>query len=142
MTSTVIIHIDGGSRGNPGPAAAGIVITDADGNALYEAGLHVGKATNNVAEYSGLVAALETAAKLGARQVDLYSDSELLVKQMLGEYRVKNAGLKPYSQQACSLVSKFDRVDIRHVRREQNVRADSLVNLALDCGGDIGGALS
>ncbi len=142
MSSTVTIHIDGGSRGNPGPAAAGVVITDAEGNALFEAGLFIGKATNNVAEYSGLVAALKAAAKLGAKEIDLFSDSELLVKQMLGEYRVKNAGLRPFYQEACSLVNQFDRVDISHVRREQNTQADALANMAMDCGDDIGDKLS
>ena len=142
MPLTVTIHIDGGSRGNPGPAAAGVVITDSNGAVLCEAGIYIGEATNNVAEYSGLVAALEKAAKLGAREIDLYSDSELLVKQMLGEYRVKNARLRSYYQQAAALARQFDRVDIRHVRREQNTQADLLVNLALDCRADIGGELS
>lgn len=142
MSSTVTIHIDGGSRGNPGPAAAGVVITDAEGNTVFEGGLFIGKATNNVAEYSGLVAALKAAAKLGAKEIDLFSDSELLVKQMLGEYRVKNAGLRPFYQEACSLVNQFDRVDISHVRREQNTQADALANMAMDCGDDIGDELS
>lgn len=135
---TVKIHIDGGARGNPGPAAAGVVITAPDGKVIYEAGLYIGQATNNVAEYHGLVSALKAALALNASQVDLYSDSELLVKQMLGEYRVKNAGLRPYYQQALALTRKFDRCDFAHVRRDQNNHADSLVNMAIDCQADIG----
>jgi len=142
MPSTVTIYIDGGSRGNPGQAGAGVVIAGADGAALYEAGLYIGKATNNVAEYHALVAALEAAAKLGVGEIDLYSDSQLLVRQMLGEYRVKNTGLRPYYQQASALASKFDRCDFHHVRREENTKADSLANLAMDCRADIGGELS
>ena len=142
MPSTAIIHIDGGSRGNPGQAGAGVVIADADGNVLYEAGLYIGRATNNVAEYSGLVAALEAAAKLDVSEIDLYSDSQLLVRQMLGEYRVKNAGLRPYYEQATALARKFDRCEFHHVPREENTQADSLANMAMDCRADIGGELS
>ena len=132
-------HIDGGSRGNPGPAAAGIVIESEDGQMLYEAGIFLGKATNNVAEYSGLIAALTEAVALGADEIDLASDSELLVKQMAGEYRVKNAGLQPLYQEARQLVRQFSDCEIRHVRRENNVRADSMVNMAIDCMSDVGG---
>ncbi len=137
----VRIHIDGGARGNPGPGAAGVVIESADdGAVLYEAGLYLGKTTNNVAEYSGLVVSLEAAAKLDAGEVDIYSDSELLIRQMTGEYRVKSDGLKPYYQQARQLARGFARCDFHHVRREQNTRADSLVNLALDCATNDGDA--
>lgn len=144
MPSTVTIHIDGGSRGNPGQAGAGVVITATDPprRVLYEAGLYIGKATNNVAEYRGLLAALEAAAALEVQEIDIYSDSQLLVRQMLGEYRVKNAGLKPYYQQAVALAGQFARCDFHHIRREQNTKADSLVNLAIDCRADIGGKLS
>jgi ribonuclease HI len=128
----VTIHIDGGSRGNPGPAAAGVVITADDGTVLHEAGLFLGRATNNVAEYSGLLGGLKAAGKLGAREVDIVSDSELLVRQMNGQYRVKNAGLAPLFQEAQQLARAFARCTYRHVRREENVQADGLVNQALD----------
>jgi ribonuclease HI len=132
-------HIDGGSRGNPGPAAAGFIIESEDGKLLHEAGVFIGKATNNVAEYSGLIAALKEALDLGATEIDLASDSELLVKQMSGEYRVKNPGLQPLYQEARQLVRQFADCEIRHVRRENNVRADSVANMAMDCMSDVGG---
>ena len=129
----VRIHIDGGARGNPGPAAAGVVSESADdGAVLYEAGLYLDKTTNNVAEYSGLVAGLETAAKLDAGEVDIYSDSELLVKQMNGDYRVRNAGLKPLFDEANKLWNRFAKVVIRHIPREQNQEADELANKAMN----------
>lgn len=128
----VTIHIDGGSRGNPGPAAAGIVLRDEEGVVLYQGGLFLGRATNNVAEYSGLVAGLKQAAALGASQVTVVSDSELLVRQMNGQYRVKNEGLKPYFEEAKDLAAGFAKATFRHVRREQNKEADHLVNQALD----------
>jgi len=137
----VALHVDGGARGNPGPAAAGVVICGAKDDAiLYEAGLFLGPATNNVAEYSGLVAGLKAAAALQAGEVDVYSDSQLLVRQMRGEYRVKNAHLKPYHQDAGTLARKFARCDFHHISREQNLRADGLVNMALDCHADVGDA--
>jgi len=138
----VRIHIDGGARGNPGPAAAGVVIESDTGEKLYEAGLYLGKATNNVAEYRGLIAALTEAARLGADQVELFSDSELLVKQMAGEYRVKNAGLKPLYDEACQLRRQFSHCEIGHVRRADNTLADAMVNLAIDCAGDVGGGIA
>lgn len=128
----VTANIDGGSRGNPGPAAAGVVIRAADGTILHRAGLYIGHATNNVAEYSGLVAALEAAAKLGAAGINVISDSELLVRQMNGQYRVKNEGLRPLYQQALALARKFSHCTYKHVRRELNKDADGLVNQALD----------
>ncbi len=138
---SVVIHIDGGSRGNPGPAAAGVVVATADdGTVLHEAGLFLGKATNNVAEYNGLLAGLKYARKLGADAVQVYSDSELLVRQMSGQYRVKNAGLKPLFEQAKELAGQFDRCQIDHVRREQNTHADRMVNQALDAKGHVGDA--
>lgn len=136
----VTIHIDGGSRGNPGPAAAGIVITADDGTVIHEAGLFLGQATNNVAEYSGLLGGLKAAGKLGAREVEVVSDSELLVRQMTGRYRVKNAGLQPLYQEAQQLARGFARCTYRHVRREENVDADALVNQALDSKRSVGDA--
>jgi ribonuclease HI len=128
----VIIHTDGGAKGNPGPAGAGVVICDAqDGMCIHEAGLYLGRATNNVAEYQGMLHGLRTAQKLGANHVQLVSDSELMVRQMLGQYRVKNAGLKPLYEEATQLAEEFESFQIRHVRREHNAQADKLVNLAI-----------
>ena len=129
----VLIHIDGGARGNPGPAGAGVVIQSADdGTALFEGGYFIGRATNNVAEYQGLIEGLARARALGATAVEIRSDSELLVRQMTGEYRVKNAGLKPLYEQAQALASGFAKCNFSHVRREQNVEADRLVNQAIN----------
>jgi ribonuclease HI len=125
------IHIDGAARGNPGPAAWAYVI-HGDGAAPVEHAECLGHATNNVAEYTALVRALERAAALGAKRLIVRSDSELLVKQMNGQYRVKNEQLIPLYEQAKRLARGFDLVSLGHVRREQNRRADELCNLALD----------
>ena len=103
---SIILRIDGGARGNPGPAAAGVVLADEDGQTLFEGGYYLGRATNNVAEYSALIHGLRQAAKLGAVQVRVVSDSELLVRQMNGQYRVKNEGLRPLFEQAKKLRSR------------------------------------
>ncbi len=138
----VTINIDGGARGNPGPAGAGFVIRSSDdGTILHEAGVFLGSTTNNVAEYSALVAALKAAANLGATEVDVFSDSELLVRQMTGLYRVRNDGLKPLYEQAQVLAGRFDRFNISHVSREQNKDADRLVNEALDERRSVGDAV-
>ncbi len=137
----VTIYIDGGARGNPGPAAAGIVISDGDGTALRESGVYIGEATNNVAEYTGLVRALEAALAMEATEVEAYSDSELVVKQMAGEYRVKNKGLIPLYEEATYFSKQFDAFSLTHVRREKNVKADALVNMAIDCRRDVGDEL-
>jgi ribonuclease HI len=129
----VIIHIDGGARGNPGPAGAGVVIQAADdGAVLRKVGVFLGRATNNVAEYGGLLEALQQAKAIGATDVDVLSDSQLLVRQMTGEYRVKNEGLKPLFEQANDLAAAFETFGITHVRREKNVEADKLANRAMD----------
>jgi len=129
----VVIHIDGGSRGNPGPAGAGAVVrAKADEAILYKGGVFLGKATNNVAEYSGLLAGLAAAKVLGATHVELFSDSQLLVRQMIGQYRVKNAGLKPLHRKATTLATGFDKCTFTHVRREENTAADKLANMAMD----------
>jgi len=129
----VTVHIDGGSRGNPGPAAVGVVINSADdGRVLHEAGIFIGNATNNVAEYRALLAGLDAAADLGAEELEIISDSQLLVRQMTGQYRVKNAGLKDLHALALTAARKFRRCMYRHVRREENVHADSLVNQAIN----------
>jgi ribonuclease HI len=128
----VRLWIDGGSRGNPGPSAIGVVAEDAEGRLLETLGRAIGVETNNVAEYRALLAALEMAARMGAWEVEVASDSELLVKQMRGEYKVKNEGLKPLHAEARDRAGGFHRFHIRHVGREQNARADALVNHALD----------
>src|SRR2546423_8576915 len=124
------IHVDGAARGNPGPAAFAYVITGA-GRAAVEHAERLGTATNNVAEYTALVRALERAAGLGLRRVAVCSDSELMVKQMNGEYSVKNADLKELYAAARALARRFDVVTLRHVRRAENRRADQLCNDAL-----------
>ena len=126
------LFTDGGSRGNPGPAAYGYVLEAEDGHVLAALGEAIGRATNNVAEYSGLVAGLEKAAELGVRELEVVSDSELLVKQMQGSYRVKNEALKALWEEASDLERRFGRVRYTAVRRAHNELADSLVNEALD----------
>ncbi len=129
----VTIHIDGGSRGNPGPAGAGAVVRNkADNSILYKGGVFLGTATNNVAEYSGLLAGLTAAKELGAAHVELFSDSQLLVRQMSGQYRVKNEGLKPLHRRATDLADAFEKCQFTHVRREENTAADKLANMAMD----------
>ena len=126
------LSTDGGARGNPGPAAYGYVLEAEDGTVLAAHGERIGEATNNVAEYRGLVAGLEKAVELGVRELDVVSDSELLVKQMTGEYRVKNEALRRLSLEAARLARQLDRVAYTAVRREHNELADRLVNEALD----------
>ena len=128
----VRIHIDGGARGNPGPAGAGVVIQADDGTSLFEGGYFLGRATNNVAEYTALLRALERAEALAAGEAEVFSDSELLVRQMTGQYRVRNAGLRPLYEEACRRAGRFKRVSFQHVRRERNTDADRLVNLAVE----------
>lgn len=127
-----IINVDGASRGNPGPAAAGWVIRDADGQILIEEGLHIGDDTNNRAEYLALIFALEDALMLRGEAVVVRSDSELLVKQINGEYRVKNAGLKGFFARVKRLGGGFKSFHVEHVRREENREADRAANEALD----------
>jgi probable phosphoglycerate mutase len=126
------LSTDGGARGNPGPAAYGYVLEAEDGTLLDARGEAIGTATNNVAEYRALVAGLEKALELGVRELDVISDSELVVKQMTGEYRVKNKALLELSLQAAALARQLERVTYTAVRREHNELADSLVNEALD----------
>ncbi len=129
---TWIVYSDGASRGNPGLAAAGAVVIDPQGTVQREISEALGVTTNNVAEYRGLIAGLEAALELGARQVEVRMDSELIVRQALGRYRVKNPGLIPYFNQLNQLRRRFDQVDFHHVRRELNKHADALANRALD----------
>jgi len=133
----VTVHIDGGSRGNPGPAAAAFVLDDAAGNRLAAKAFVLGKTTNNVAEYTALLRALEAANALGAMDVAVFSDSELLVRQLTGLYKVKSDLIRPLYEQVNDLREQFDCFSIRHIMREQNKEADRLVNEALDAGRDI-----
>jgi ribonuclease HI len=128
----ITAYIDGGSRGNPGPAGYGVQIVGDDGAVIAE--LHGGLAhtTNNVAEYHGLLAALAWAVDHSLKSLHIRSDSELLVKQLRGEYRVKNPGLQPLHQEARGLVARIGRVTFEHVRRELNKEADRLANFAMD----------
>jgi ribonuclease H / adenosylcobalamin/alpha-ribazole phosphatase len=126
------LYTDGGARGNPGPAAYGYVLEAEDGTVLFSEGKAIGVATNNVAEYSALIAGLQRAVELGIANVEVRSDSELMVKQMRGEYRVKNAALRGLSLEAARLARRLDQIEYRHVMREQNELADRLVNEALD----------
>jgi len=126
------LSTDGGARGNPGPAAYGYVLETEDGTVLAAHGEAIGRATNNVAEYRGLVAGLEKAVELGVDELEVVSDSELLVKQMAGEYRVKNEALKALWEEASDLEQRFRKVRYTAVRRVHNELADRLVNEALD----------
>lgn len=128
----VTIYTDGASRGNPGPASIGIYVTDAEGNALMELGERLGHQTNNFAEYSAVIRGLQLALEYGAKRVHLRSDSELMVKQMTGVYKVKSPAIQPLHSQAMALIRRFDNVRFEHVRREFNSTADRIANEALD----------
>jgi ribonuclease HI len=128
----VVVNVDGGARGNPGPAAVAAVASAEDGDRLGERNAFIGEATNNVAEYRALLLGLELARDLGASEVEVVNDSELVARQVGGEYKVKHAGLKPLYEEAMRELREFDGWAVRSVRREQNTRADELVNEALD----------
>jgi ribonuclease HI len=128
----VVVHVDGGSRGNPGPAAAAAVISTPAGDVLDEAAVTLGRATNNVAEYRGLLLGLERAKALGATEVEVVNDSELVARQINGAYKVKHADMRPLYLDAMNALRGFERWSIRSVPRAQNADADALVNQALD----------
>jgi ribonuclease HI len=128
----VVVHVDGGARGNPGPAAAGAVVSTPDGDVLDEAYELLGVATNNVAEYRGLLLGLARAKELGATEVEVVNDSELIAKQVNGIYKVKHAAMRPLYLDAMEALRGFDSWSIRSVPRAQNAAADALVNQALD----------
>ncbi len=134
---SLILHVDGGARGNPGPSGAGVVLRTVDGRSVLEAGYWLGRMTNNQAEYRALILGLEAALERGAREIKAFGDSELIVKQVLGQYKVKAGPLKTLHGEVLDLFARFDDWTLQHVRREANSRADELVNLALDCGEDI-----
>jgi ribonuclease HI len=135
LPERLVVNVDGGARGNPGPAAIAAVVATPDGEVLESRGEEIGTATNNVAEYRALLLGIELARARGASEVELIGDSELIVKQVKGEYRVKDAGLRPLHAQVRAALDDFDRWTIRHVRREQNAAADALVNETLDAAG-------
>lgn len=126
------INVDGGARGNPGPAAIGIVIRDSNGEVIGDLGESIGEATNNVAEYKALIRGIQMAIELGGDELDIRGDSELVVKQMLGQYKVKHPDMKPLHAEANEALAGISGWSITHVRREQNSEADALVNQALD----------
>jgi ribonuclease HI len=128
----LVVHVDGGARGNPGPAAVGVVVSTPDGEVLDEIGEVIGVATNNVAEYRALLLGLERARALGASEVEVVNDSELVARQVTGDYKVKSAGLQPLHREALAALRGFDRWAISSVPRERNARADALVNAVLD----------
>ncbi|HEV7563831.1 MAG TPA: ribonuclease HI family protein [Solirubrobacterales bacterium] len=130
----VTVNVDGGARGNPGPAAIGVVVRDGDGEVLDERAEGIGRATNNVAEYRALLAGIEMARAHGADELELVGDSELVVRQVEGRYKVKDATMKELHSEVKRALADFDSWSIRHVRREGNADADRLVNQALDGG--------
>ena len=131
----VVVHVDGGARGNPGPAGIGVVVTGEHGEELARANDFIGVATNNEAEYHALLLGLARASQLGAREVEVVNDSQLVARQITGEYRVKKADLKPLHARALAALRGFERWHVRSVPREQNEVADELVNDAIDAGG-------
>jgi ribonuclease HI len=133
------VHVDGGSRGNPGPAGVGVVIIRPDGRVMERIHRYIGEATNNVAEYHALLLALERAQSLGCTDLEVYSDSELLVRQIQGRYQVKNAGLRPLFTKAKERIAGFRHFRIQHVPREQNMEADALANRGMDEASRAGG---
>jgi ribonuclease HI/predicted RNA-binding Zn-ribbon protein involved in translation (DUF1610 family) len=137
MDETLTLEFDGGSRGNPGPAGIGVVVRSADGTPLVTLGRCIGRATNNVAEYRALITAMEAARKLGARKIIIRGDSELIIKQMKGQYRVKHPDMKVLYDEAQHLYHQFDEAHIEHNLRHKNELADKLANKAMDCGRDV-----
>jgi ribonuclease HI len=135
----VVLHVDGGARGNPGPAGIGVVLSDPDGNELDRANAYIGETTNNVAEYRAVILGLERAQAIGARELEIVNDSELVARQLMGEYKVKNEGLRLLHAQALRALEGFDRWAIRSVPRAENEVADALVNEAIDAGATTAG---
>ena len=130
----VVVNVDGGARGNPGPAAIGVVVSDPDGTVIDEVAERIGVATNNVAEYRAVIKGIERAQALGAGELELIGDSELVARQLTGAYKVKHPSMKPLHAQALAALGRFDSWRIRTVPRAQNARADELVNASLDTG--------
>jgi ribonuclease HI len=137
MNETLTLQFDGGSRGNPGPAGIGVVVSAKDGTPLVTLGRFIGRATNNVAEYKALITVLQEAKKLGAKKILVRGDSELVIKQMKGLYRVKSPDMKPLYEEAKGLISQFEHATIEHNLRHKNELADKLANLAMDRRADV-----
>ena len=137
MDELITLQFDGGSRGNPGPAGIGVVLRAEDRTPLVTLGRFIGRTTNNVAEYQALITAMEEALKLGAKNILIRGDSELVIKQMKGEYRVKHPDMKPLYDQAQTLLAQFDQAKIEHNLRGKNALADKLANLAMDRKADV-----
>lgn len=131
----LFIYIDGAARGNPGPAGIGVLLKDEDGTVIKEISRFLGEATNNIAEYNALIEALEEAGKSGYKDVQVCSDSELVILQLKGEYKVKNSNLKKLFDKAISLSNNFDKIEIKHIPREENKDADRLANKAINLSG-------
>ncbi len=128
----LLVHVDGGARGNPGPAAIGAVVSTPEGEVIDEAAETIGEATNNVAEYRAVLLGLDRVRNLGANEVEVINDSEMVARQIGGAYKVKHAGLRPLYEQTMAALRKFDKWSVRSVPRAENARADELVNAALD----------
>jgi ribonuclease HI len=137
MDEAITLEFDGGSRGNPGPAGIGVVLRAADGTALLTLGRYIGHATNNVAEYEALILGLKKAEELGARRLQIRGDSELIIRQMRGEYRVKHPDLRPLHEEAQRLFRQFDEAGFEHNLRHRNKLADKLANLAMNRKGEV-----
>lgn len=137
MDETLTLEFDGGSRGNPGPAGIGVVVRAQDGTPLVTLGRSIGKATNNVAEYRALITAMAEARKLGARKIVIRGDSELIIRQMTGQYKVKHPDMKVLFDEAQALIRQFESAKIEHNLRHKNELADKLANLAMDRRGDV-----
>ncbi len=138
--ASATLRTDGGARGNPGPAGAGFVLETDGGVPIARGGRFIGEATNNVAEYEALIWGLETARQRGVARIRVLCDSELVVRQVTGVYRVKHENLKPLFIRALALLRQFESFDVRHIRREENESADRLVNEAIDARGPVGDA--
>jgi ribonuclease HI len=132
LSERLVVHVDGGARGNPGPAAIAAVVSNPEGEVVEEHAEAIGHATNNVAEYRAVLLGIDRARALGARELDIVGDSELIARQVRGEYRVKDPALRELHARVAAALEGFDRWTIRNVRRAENARADGLVNEALD----------